>query len=126
MKKSYRRVIAALFLTLACSTASAGSTSGPITLFFTFEYPNTPPLLFFFIGIGPGPASCGPTTSGQNRWVIRTDTPTGKAHMTMLLMAKQLGRPVTIIGKGDTNGAWPNACDLWGDTESVHAVFLGD
>ena len=120
------RTVAALALALACTTASAGSTTGQITQFFTFEFPNTPPLLFVFIGIGPGPSSCGSTTSGQNRWVTRADTPTGRMHMAVMMLAKQTGRPVRIIGKGDTGGVFPNACDIWVDTESIHAVFLSD
>jgi hypothetical protein len=121
-----KELFAALALALACSTAGAGQTTGQVTQVFTFEYPNTPSLLFVLIGNGPGPASCGSTTSGQNRWVTRTDTPAGKSHMLAILMAQQTGRPVTISGKGTPGSGWPNGCDVWIDTESIHAVFLGE
>lgn len=97
-----------------------------MTQFFTFEYPTTPGLFFVFVGTGPGPASCGSSTSGQNRWVTRTDTPAGKSHVLTIMMAKLMGRPVRIIGKGEPGSGWPNGCDTWGDTESIHAVFLSD
>ena len=120
------RALMALLLAFGCSMAGAAQTTGPVTQFFTFDYPNTPGLLFVFVGTGAGPASCGISTSGQNRWVTRTDTPAGKAHMAVILAAKLMGRPVKIIGKGETGSGWPNGCDVWGDTESIHAVFMTD
>jgi len=126
MKMILARALATLALTLACSSASAGDTTGQIRQVFTFEYPGVPPLFFVLIGSGAGPASCGPLTTAQNRWVTRTDTPAGKAHMVTVLMAKAMGRSVSISGKGNPGSGWPNGCDTWGDTESIHAVFLTD
>src|SRR5262249_34391601 len=126
MRELRRCFLGVLLLVLACPTAGAGTTAGQITQFFTFEYPNTPGLLFVIIGNGPGPASCGSLTSGQTRWVTRTDTPTGRSHMATILMAKMMGRSVTIWGKGAPGSGWPNGCDVWGDTESIHAIFLSD
>jgi hypothetical protein len=120
---AYRCVMAAL-LSLNCALAMAGSTTGTVVKYFTFDWPGVPPLLFVFISSSSSnPAPCGATTSSSNRWVTRTDTAAGKANMAVIMLAKAMGNPITISGKG---GLIANPCEDWGDTESIHAVFTAD
>jgi hypothetical protein len=114
------RIVLAVLLALQCSLASAGSTTGTVVQYFTFEWPGIPPLLFVYISSSSSnAASCGATTASSNRWVTRTDTPAGKSHMVAVMLAKTLGNPISIYGKG---GLYGNPCDDWGDTESIHMV----
>jgi hypothetical protein len=114
-----RLLIGAAFLAV-CGPASAGSATGTIAYYYTLELPGTAPMLFVFMSSNAtSPAACGSHTLSNNAWVIRTDTPAGKTHMAVLLMAKALGQTVTIQGKG---GAFPNPCDIWENTESVYFV----
>jgi hypothetical protein len=116
-------VLASAFA-FACPVVEAGSASGTITGYFTYDWPNTPPLLFVFIsGTPSSPAACGSYTASSNRWVTRLDTPMGKAHMAVILAAKMTGRSVTVVGK---DGVFPNGCDFWGDTESLRYVEMQD
>jgi hypothetical protein len=109
----------ALAFALVCPTAGAGSAEGTITRYFSLEWPNTPPLLFFFIsGAVSLPAACGSETAIANRWVIRTDTPAGKTHMAVIMTARLMGRRVAVFGR--------NECDLWGDTETILYVDMRD
>src|SRR6266436_908547 len=115
----------ALFLTLGCAPANAGSANGPVTIYFTYEYPGAPPVFFVHIGgTASSPAACGTATANGNRWVTRTDTPAGKSHMAVILMAKETGRTLLIEGKGSV--PYPDPCETWSDTESITHVQVSD
>jgi hypothetical protein len=104
--------------------AEAGSAFGRITKFFSYEWPSSPPLFFINLdGTATSPAGCATATASENRWVIRTDTAAGKAHLITILVAKQMGKSIRIEGKEEVFGT---PCDLWSNTESVRVVEVPD
>jgi hypothetical protein len=117
-------VVLVLVLVFNIQAVLAGTTSGQVLQYFTYQPPGMSPLFFVHISAAASnPASCGTTTISGNRWVTRIDTAAGKAHMAMILAAKLAGKSVTIWGKGGTG--YTNPCEDWGDTEGIFAV-VGD
>jgi hypothetical protein len=113
-----------VLLVLCPPTVFAGSTSGTVVQYFTFEWPGVPPLFFVYISSNSAnAAACGATTVNSNRWVTRADTAAGKAHMVAIMLAKTTGKKVMIVGKAGYIG---NPCEDWGDTESIHMVSTAD
>lgn len=106
-----KNLIFIVLMSLSISVFAIGNSTGPVTV----------PLLgaingvFYFKAGTPASQPSCVTILGQP-WVLNLKTDGGKAAYAMLLSAMAQGKTVTIYGNG--------TCDLWGDRETVDAVFI--
>jgi hypothetical protein len=68
--------------------------------------------MFFFLNgnTKTGNPACSTNANGA-RWVINNNWPAAKSQLAILLMAVASGKQVQITGS--------NACEVWGDSETV-------
>lgn len=122
---NHRVVLAAgaFALTASCfssSLALAGETIGKVNSYHTYDWPSHQPLLFVYMDSAPSNVpGCASATTSVKRWVTRTDTPGGKAHMATLMLAKAMGQTIYIRGRA---GYYANPCEDWPDTESIQMI----
>jgi hypothetical protein len=101
--------------------ASAGSQQGIPTLVHTSysSHATHPGYLFLFLNgtAKTGNPACS-TAGGGARWVINNSWPAAKSQLSILLTAIATGKQVLITGS--------NACEVWGDSETVIDIRLMD
>ena len=103
-----------LLLALESGAAFAGTQSGTVNLVQT-SYASSashPGYMFLFLdgGTKTGSPACSTNANGA-RWVINNAWPAAKSQLAILLAALASGKQVQITGS--------NACEVWGDSETV-------
>jgi len=107
----------AIFGFIFCNLSIAGAgavSSTKVTQIYCGYYNGANMCSIYFDKSITNPPSCH--TNNRKRMQIKTDDDTGKAILSLAMMAYISEKVVSINGKG--------TCNIWGDTEDMNVIFI--